>query len=394
VSSILRLGVIGTGNIGQTYVDMLQRGEISRAILTAVSSRTPSDEVDGARSAKEGEAAQFTDYRELLDSGLVDAVLVTTPTMLHPEMSLAALARDIHLLVEKPVAMSLAQAQTVVDAARADSAAGLKVAVMLNQRFSPHYAKMRELIRSNAIGEITRVSWTMTRWYRPDVYYQVSSWRGTWPGEGGGLLINQCIHNLDILQWLTGLPDSVSAIAGFGKYHTIDVEDEFTATLTYKNGATGVVIASSGEAPGVNQLDIVGDNGMLRFDGDSLLLVRSEQKVSEHCRDTQEMFGLPEFTEEIVNVADSGADKQHARVLQNFVDAVLDDGPLTTEVSEGLGSLQLANGILLSAWTGESVALPLAADRYEQALQERIAASELRTPKSIDARVDMQKSFR
>jgi len=360
---------------------MVQDGLVGRVALTAVSSRT----ADTQHSVP-----HFVDYRALLDSDLVDAVLIATPTMLHPEMWAQVCKKGMHVLVEKPLAMSVAQAEAMI-ASASDSA---KHAVMLNQRFHPQYAKIRELLTEGAIGEFTRLSWTMTAWYRPDIYYQVSDWRGTWPGEGGGLLINQCIHNLDVLQWLVGLPASVSAVAGFGKHHAIEVEDEFSATLTYVNGATGVIVASSGEAPGVNQLDIVGDRGMLRFDGDTLKLTQSQQSVAEHCRETSDMFGMPEFETQTLEVSDAVATHQHAHVLQNFVDACLDGAPLVTPAEEGLASLQLANSILLSAWSGEPVDLPLDAKRYESALQKRIAASSLRTPALRKASVDMNKSFR
>jgi len=360
---------------------MLLDRKINGAALTAVCSR---------RQTRDLPVPHFEDYNDLLDSGLVDAVLIATPTMLHPQMWLDACACGLHVLVEKPLAMSIGQADAMI----AQSSATSQQAVMLNQRFHPHYAKLHELLGNGAIGEIRRLAWTMTAWYRPDIYYQVSDWRGTWLGEGGGLLINQCIHNLDVLQWLVGLPRTVSAVAGFGKYHNIDVEDEFTATLSYDNGASAVIVASSGEAPGINQLDIVGDRGMLRFDGDALMLTTSEQSVAEHCRETSDMFGVPEFSTQQIAIAEVGQTDQHAFVLQNFVDACLGETPLVTPAEEGLASLQLANSILLSSWTGEPIDLPLNAERYESMLQERIASSRLRDPSSRKAKIDMEKSFK
>lgn len=382
----VRLGVIGLGNIGQAHLALIQNKQVQRVELSAVSSRTVGQSYG---------VPHFTDYRELLASKLVDAVLIATPTMTHPEMGTLAGEQGLHVLMEKPLAMSVGQAQTLLDVVRPPA----KFAVMLNQRFDPFYREIKSRIDNGSIGRITRVSWTMTAWYRPDVYYQVSPWRGTWPGEGGGLLINQCIHNLDILQWLTGLPAKVSAIAGFGKYHDIEVEDEVTATLSYDNGATGVVIASSGEAPGINQLDIVGDRGMLRFDGTDLRLWRSDVNVHEHCRDTSEMFGTPEFRSESLSVSTGSddvrnANQQHAYVLQNFIDGILDDTPLATPAREGLNSLHLANGILLSAWCGEPVDLPLDAPRFERELQQRIAQASLRTPSPRTVDIDMDKSYR
>jgi predicted dehydrogenase len=377
----VRLGIVGLGNIGQTHIELIQSEQVRRVKVTAVSSRSGSANHHGVPC--------FSDYTELLSSGLVDAVLIATPTMLHPEMGRLASLQGLHVLMEKPLAMSVGQAQEMLDHASPQQ----KYAVMLNQRFHPYYSKIKSIIEHGEIGKITRVCWTMTAWYRPDVYYQVSSWRGTWPGEGGGLLINQCIHNLDVLQWLTGLPSKVSAVAGFGKHHNIEVEDEFTATLSYANGASGIVVASSAEAPGINQLDIVGDLGMLRFDGQTLTQWRSDVSVSEHCRDSSEMFGAPNFQVETLRV-DEPSSNQHVQVLQNFVDAILDDTPLATPAEEGLASLHLANGILHAAWTGQSVELPLDAQRFEQELQQRIANATLRTPSARDVDIDMDKSYR
>jgi len=224
------------------------------------------------------------------------------------------------------------------------------------------------------------------------VYYKVSRWRGTWSGEGGGLLLNQCIHNLDVLQWLVGMPDEVYASAGFGKYHAIEVEDEVTAMLRFDSGLTGTVTASSGEAPGINQLDLVGDRGTLRFDGQRIHLATASQSVAEYCAGTLDMFGIPEFTNQLVQPGPQV--NQHGEILQNFVRAIRDDEPLATPARAGLASIELANAMLLSAWDRQAVPLPLDADAYEAALQRKIAASGLREPARLNANIDMEKSYR
>lgn len=383
MAAALRVGVVGLGNIGQAHTKLLQDGAIPGATLAAVCARTASGPVG---------VPHFADHEALFTSGLIDAVLVATPTYTHPAISQAAVARGLHVLMEKPLAMSVAQAKAMLPAPDSPS----RYAVMLNQRFHPHYRAIKTLLDDGAIGRVTRLSWTMTAWYRPDIYFQVSPWRGTWPGEGGGLLINQCIHNLDVLQWLVGLPQQVSAIAAFGKYHDIDVEDEFTALLSWDTGLTGVVIGSSGEAPGVNVLDLVGEAGMLRFDGETLTHWRSDEPVPEHCRETRDMFGMPQFEQQVIDPVTvvGDVDSQHACVLRNFVQAIQAGAPLETPATDGLASLQLANGILLAAWTGAPVELPLNAARYEQALQERIGESALRKPTDRAAIIDMDQSYR
>ena len=379
--SAVRIGIVGLGNIGQQHAKLLSGGAIEGAELSAVCGR------GGGQGAPFGVPC-FPDHQALLDSGLVDAVLIATPTQSHPEIGLAALKRGLHVLMEKPLAMSIGEAQGLVSAAPEQS----RFAVMLNQRFHPAYARIKGLLDEGRLGPLQRFAWTMTGWYRPDVYYKVSKWRGTWPGEGGGLLINQCIHNLDVLQWLVGMPSEVFAVAGFGKYHEIDVEDEVTATLRFEGGLTGTVTASSGEAPGINQLDLVGDLGTLRFDGERVRLYASAQSVADHCANTLDMFGMPEFTEHPIQPAEPV--DQHGAVLRNFVHAIARGEPLATPAAAGLPSIELANAMLLSAWRGQAVALPLDAAAYELALQRKIAATSLRQPAAIEANIDMAKSYR
>ena len=292
------------------------------------------------------------------------------------------------MLLEKPLAMSVLQSQSLID----NAPTNIHFSVMLNQRFHPAYATLKRLLDEGVIGDIQRYSWTMTSWYRPDIYYQVSSWRGTWPGEGGGLLINQCIHNLDILQWLFGLPESLVSNVAFGRYHQIDVEDEATAVLRHHKGMTGLLQASSGEAPGINRLEIIGDHGSLTWNDSQIILSKSDQSVSEHCAMTHEMFGMPSFSHEAVALPEST--NQHAQVLQNMADTVAGKDQLLTPATEGIGSLQLANAILLSEWTGESVNLPIDAARYELLLSEKIEGSRLREPADTEVEINMEKSFR
>ena len=374
---VVRIGIVGLGNIGRQHAKLLRDGSVVGAELSAVC----------ARGSDPGMPC-FSDYQALFASGLIDAALIATPTQSHPEIGRAALGRGLHVLMEKPLAMSIRQARELISVAPEASC----FAVMLNQRFHAAYRCIKKLLDDGRIGPLRRFAWNMTSWYRPDVYYKVSNWRGTWPGEGGGLLINQCIHNLDVLQWLVGMPGKVFAVAEFGKYHKIDVEDEVTATLRFKDGLTGTVTASSGEAPGINQLDLVGDLGTLRFDGQRIRLHASAQSVAEHCEHTLDMFGMPDFTEHAIQPDEPV--NQHQAVLQNFVNAIARGEPLATPAAAGLASIELANAMLLSAWRGQVVSLPLDAAAYELALQKKIASTSLREPAAIQANIDMAKSYR
>ena len=377
---MVRLGIIGTGNIGQQHLTLITSGAIEGALLTATASRSA--------ATKTKDIQHFDNYLDMLDSDAIDAVLIATPTMNHIECALAAIQRGIHVLMEKPIAMSVAEASSLIDQVPPD----IQLAVMLNQRFHPAYSRLKQLMDDAVIGRLNRFNWTMTAWYRPDIYYRVSSWRGTWPGEGGGLLINQCIHNLDIMQWLFGLPTSLMAKIGFGRFHDIEVEDDVTTIMNYPENVTGVLIASSGEAPGINRLEIVGDLGLITFDGNDISLQQADQSISEHCAMTKEMFGMPNFSQQGVP---PGEDiNQHATVIQNFVNAIALGEPLLTPGEAGLGSLKLANAMLLSAWQNSEVSLPIETALFRDALDKKIDASSLRQPEDLEVEIDMEKSYR
>jgi predicted dehydrogenase len=378
----VRLGVIGLGNIAQRHFQNVRSGLVADCELTALCSRTP------PKLMAASGIPHFIDHRALVASGLCDAVLIATPTFSHFEIGAAALQAGLHVMMEKPIGLSVQEGENLL-ALQQD---GQVFALMLNQRVDPLFIAMRESIQSGALGNITRTQWTMTNWFRPEIYFQVSEWRATWRGEGGGLLVNQCIHNLDTYQWLCGMPRSVRACCRFGRYHDIEVEDEVTAYFEYENGATGVFVGSTGEAPGINRLDVVGDKGTLSFDGERLLLTRIEPSASQFSRKTHEMFGLPNSS--VSDITPDRVRNQHAEVLTNFCAAIVNGDPLIAPAADGINSLAVANGMLLSTWEQAEIALPLDKRRYQQALEARIADSRFRQKTDEVAHVDMDASFR
>ena len=379
--SVLRLAVIGGGNIGQQHIAKLHAGDIKNTELVATCSRSTIPVIE--------QLPHFGNHQDLINSGIADAVLVATPTANHLAQGLDVLNAGLHLLMEKPLAMSTLQAKQLLAAAQPKQC----FAVMLNQRFHPAYKTIKSILDTNKLGQLVRYSWTMTTWYRPNVYYDVSTWRGTWPGEGGGLLINQCIHNIDALQWLVGLPSRVMADVKLGKFHNINVEDEVTAVLSHENGMTGTFVASSGEAPGFNQLQIVGDLGTLTFNGEDIALHTTTTPVSHHCKTTNQMFSQPQFSTELVDVVEE-QDDQHIAVLQNFRDAICDDAPLLTPATQGVASIELANAMMLSGLMQKPVPLPLDAQTYETTLQSKIDSHTLRQAKDIEVDINMEDSYR
>ncbi len=382
MSEQVRLGVVGLGNIAQQHIQNVVNGHVADCKVTAVCSRS------GQSLAQQLNIAHFDNADSLIGSGVCDAVLVATPTYTHTDIGAAVLNAGLHLLMEKPLDLSLKHAEETLALQGGEQI----FALMLNQRTDPLFLAMQEVIANGTIGDITRTHWTMTNWFRPEAYFQVSDWRATWQGEGGGLLLNQCIHNLDIFQWLCGMPSKVQAFCRFGHTHDIEVEDEATAYFEYANGASGVFIGSTGEAPGVNRFDIIGDNGSLNFDGETLWLTENKQSTSEFSRNTRDMFGMPETSRREI-VVDRGVN-QHALVLSNFVAAITQGTELIAPASEGLASLELANAMLLSSWEQRSLTLPLNADEYQIALQKKLETSSLRKKADIDVNIDMDASYR
>lgn len=381
----MKFGIIGLGNIGRVHAKNIQDGLVEGAELTAVASQ-PLTSID---DFKEQGITCFGDAAELIESGLCEAVIVALPTHLHSPIGIQALEAGLHLIMEKPLACHKAEGERILAAIQRD---GQIASLMMNQRTHPCYVRIKQWIDEGALGDLQRVSWTMTNWFRPEIYYASSSWRATWKGEGGGVLMNQCPHNIDVLQWLVGMPLKVRAQCSFGKYHDIEVEDEVNAYFEFANGATGQFSASTGECPGTNRLEIVGDLGTIITDGCEVKLIRTSESVSAFSKSTDEMFGTPETTEEIFRPLEEV--NQHAAILNNVVKAARGETELIAPAAEGLKSLELAGAMIYSTWVGDEVLLPLDSTAYEQIIREKIAQSKPREVVQTAAKVDMSKSYR
>lgn len=378
----LRLAVIGLGNIAQQHIENIYSGAVRGCDLVGVCSRTP------PLSSALDSVAYYPRYQDAIDSPDVDAVLIATPTMSHFEIAKYALENKKHVLLEKPIGLSSLEGDKLIGI----QPDGVLFALMLNQRLDPVYAKMKSIVDSGVLGELQRFHWTMTNWFRPEVYFKVSDWRATWKGEGGGLLLNQCIHNLDIFQYICGMPSQVHAFCEFGRHHNIEVEDQVTAFMRYGKQASAVFVASTGEAPGMNRFDIVGDKGSLHYDSGRLEQKINRQSAASFSRTTQDMFGLPDC--ECTDIVVTEKVNQHACILNNFIAAVDCDTQLIAPAQDGLASLDMANAMLLSTWENRAVSLPFDRAYYQSVLDEKIAASSLREKAAIDVEINMAKSYR
>lgn len=358
----VRFGIVGLGNMGAHHAGYLN--SIDGAALTAVC------DADPTRTAKYTGLAQFKTYVEMLASGSIDAVLIATPHFQHGEIARAAFAKNIHVLCEKPVAVTVKDARQTNEALA--KSPNLKYGLMFQMRASPLYRKVRELILDQELGEITRITWLITDWFRTWSYYASGGWRATWAGEGGGVLLNQCPHNLDLLYWLTGLmPSRITAIASIGKTHPIETEDEVSAILEYPNGAVGHFVTSTGEAPGTNRLEICGDRGKLVAEHNKLHFTRTRRSVREVRETDPNLFAQIESWE--IDIPIPAAPEGHKIITQNFVYAILKDEPLISPGTDGVKGLEIGNATLMAGLTRTPIDLPLDGDRYERFIQELAA---------------------
>ncbi len=365
----VRLGVIGVGSMGTFHTNYLLGGKINRCRLTAIC------DIDEQKLAPYANIKTYTKSEELIRSGEVDAVLIVTPHYSHTTIGIDALSSGLHVLTEKPISVHKADCERLI-AAHTDK--NLVFAAMFNQRTDPHYKKVKKIIDEGGLGEISRVNWIVTDWFRTDAYYASGGWRATWQGEGGGVLMNQCPHNLDLMQWICGMPISVMAYAGFGMKHNIEVEDEVAAVMKYENGSTGVFVTSTGEAPGINRLEIVGEMGRLMVDNGNVSFLRNESSSVGFSRAATQGFATPPVWD--IRIPVNGNGGQHMEVTQNFVDAILDGTPLIAPAEEGMKSVELANSMVYSALTHMPVNLPLDSTAYENKLKELIANSKFVKP--------------
>ncbi|MGO4537269.1 Gfo/Idh/MocA family protein [Paenibacillus sp. 2TAB19] len=371
--SSMRLGIIGMGNMGTDHAKKLTGGAVPEIVLTAVADKDEK-RLEAARAYLPDTVAMFDGPEALMNSGLCDAVIVATPHYDHPTLAIQAFERGLHVMVEKPAGVYTKQVREMNEKAQESD---VVFGMMFNQRTNPVYRKMHELVHSGELGAIKRVNWIITDWYRSQAYYDSGSWRATWAGEGGGVLINQCPHNIDLLQWICGMPSKVRAFCHNGKWHNIEVEDDVTAYLEFPNGATGVFITTTADLPGTNRFEITLERGKLICENDKLTLHKLSQSEREFCFETKEGFARPSV--EVSVVETHGDNSQHMGVLSAFAKAVLHGSPLVAGGEEGIHSLTLSNAMHLSSWLEQTVELPIDEEAYLAELNKRAAASKFKT---------------
>lgn len=379
----VRLGIIGMGNIGKYHTDYLRNKKVSRCELVAVCDAIAP--LDGYKPLK-----TFTDGEALLKSGDVDAVLIATPHFQHTTLGIAALNAGVHAMVEKPISSHKSDAERLIAAAKRNPKTVF--GGMFQMRTEPRYKKVQKLIADGDLGQIVRINWINTDWYRTEAYFASGGWRATWKGEGGGVLLNQCLHNLDTMQWLCGMPNRVRGFCQLGRFHQIEVEDNVTAYMEWANGATGVFLSSSGETPGTNRFEIVGTLGKLVMENGKLLFTKNEADMIQFSQSAKQGFVKPDVWN--IEIPFENAVIPHAIMLQNFVNAILDGEPLIAPGAEGIHSVELANVMVYSSLLGQTVELPMDGAAWEAKLNQLVAESKVQKKVVQVEATDFTASFR
>jgi len=385
----VKVGVVGLGNMGGGHMQWLN--ELENAELAAVCDMVPEKAKNFGEQYK---VPYFTDAEKMITSGKIEAITIAVPHYFHTPIAIFALDHGIHVLTEKPVGVHKNDVLKMIAAHKRNPK--LVFAAMFQMRTIPVYSKMRELIQSGEFGKIQRISWIVTNWFRSQAYYDSGTWRATWKGEGGGVLLNQCPHHIDLFQWLFGMPSKVRANCAIGKYHKIEVEDDVTAYFEYPDGSTATFITSTGEAPGTNRLEITCERGRVVLENGQIEFLRNEMPTSQFRDTTKTIFGIPTYWPiQIPIPADPNNGLNHKAILRNFCDSILNGTDVIAHAEEGLNSVELANSMLYSSMNKVDVDLPLDGDAFEKMLKGLIRKSTFKKAKTGKkaGSADMAKSF-
>lgn len=395
----VKLGIIGMGNMGSSHLKGILGEAGCEIVVTAIADRYEARIENALKTVNDHNEkypdrvvpvpAAFKEGSDLIKSGTCEAILIAVPHYDHPVLAIEGFKAGLHVMCEKPAGVYTLQVREMM--AEADKHPELKFGMMFNQRTNCLFRKMKEIIDSGELGEIRRTSWIITDWYRPQAYYDSGDWRATWSGEGGGVLLNQCPHNLDLWQWICGLPVKVDAKMNFGRLHDVEIEDEVTAYVEYANGATGTFITTTGEAPGTNRFEIVCDGGTIVCDDGRLILKKLDMPESEFTKVNKTMFASPKCT--ISTLETDGQNPQHKGVRNAWAAAILRGEKMIADGREGINGLMISNAMHLSAWTGKTVTLPFDEQLFKDLLDERIKTSRRKGSIAAGAVEDLSNTY-
>ena len=365
---MVKVGIVGIGLIAETYIEFLTQGEVKNIELVALSSRN-SEILNKVNEKYQCNATLFTDYDDMLDSHLIDACIICTPHGVHPIMAMSAIQRGIHVLVEKPLGIDQDEMIELIEVAKSHQE--IVCGVLFNRRLSNVYRYVKELMNQNTIGNMKRIHWQITNSYRSEAYYHSSPWRGSYALEGGGILMSQVSHQLDLFLYLGGMAKNVYAQCHVGVERDIQVENEAVILMNYLNGASGQFIASAREFPGTNRLEISGSKASIIVENDDKVnIYRLKEDEEKIAKTTKELFPILEYDHEVVLFEHEENKTQHIATIQNFVNAILFKEKIACTFEEAMQSLIITQAAYLSNWKQEMIELPMNKEEFKIKLNE------------------------
>lgn len=361
---MVRIGIAGIGNIAEDYISLFSEGKIFEGKITALASRNQDRVKEIIDTFNLGDIRTFFTLEEMLKEDVVDAVIITTPHAFHPAMAELALQSEKHVLVDKPLGIKAKELTELLKLSEEKS--HLISAVMLNRRSSDVYKMVKEIVKSSELGELRRALWQITNLYRTYAYYSNSAWRGSYKTEGGGVLMNQAVHQLDLLLWIIGMPEKVHAFMKEGFHRPMTTENDVILNLFYKNGANATFMASTHESPGTNRLELSFDKGQIIVEEDRFLkITRLTQTEEDFAKKENRSFTHVPCEVERLEVTPSSNKVEQARTINNFIGSILGKEKILASFSEGLKSVQVINSAYLSSWSEKIVDTEFDSEEYE-----------------------------
>lgn len=345
-------GIVGCGMIAEFHTRAIN--DLPNATVVAAFSRNPKNGEKIRELAKDG-CEIYSDYKQFLAHSGLDVVCICTPSGAHLEPAVEAAAAGKHVVAEKPLEITLERCDAVINACEA---AGVRLCAIFPSRFSPANLQLKAAIDSGRFGKLT-LGDTYVKWWRTQDYYDSGGWRGTWNLDGGGALMNQAIHNVDLLTWLMGDVAEITALTATLAHDRIEVEDTAVAALRFKNGALGVIEAATSAYPGLlKRTEIHGSNGSARVEQDDITLWNFREETADDKRISEEILGR--------SAGNSGASDPrgishagHRDQLADFLKAIETNTEALVDGREGRRAVEIIRGIYLSAKTRKTVELPL-----------------------------------
>lgn len=384
-----RVGIIGVGTMGSGHLKNFISGNIPNAKITALCD-IDREHLYRFKDELDESVSYFENADDLIASGAVDGVVIATPHYDHPIIAIKAFEAGLHVFCEKPAGVYTKKVREMNEAAEKS---GKAFQVNFVMRSTDAFRTIKKMVDGNELGKLKRITWIITDWYRTQSYYDAGGWRATWAGEGGGTLLNQNPHQLDLLQWIAGMPKRLRAFCYFGKNRDIEVEDEATAYMEYDNGMVATYITSVSEFPGTNRLEIVGDRGKLVYEDNKITFYRTTVGEEQFNRETETACGPIPMWKCDIPFSSSDINMCQAKMIENWVDAATLGTPLISPGYEGINSLSVSNAVYLSQWNDGWVEIPFNEDEFLAKLEERIQKSVFKKKPVTNRQIDIGSSY-